>query len=87
MLVTRMRPILFAKHVSFAGDSLVDRSEAYCHPHFRDTGNDGRRGVTFEEYDMPGLKTVDGIATTLGGRAAWFKDTEGNTIGLIRLRS
>ncbi len=34
---------------------------------------------------MPGLKTVDGIATTPGGRAAWFKDTEGNTIGLIQL--
>jgi len=43
------------------------------------------RGVTFEEYDMPGLKTVDGIATTPGGRAAWFEDTEGNTIGLIQL--
>ncbi len=45
------------------------------------------RGVTFEEYDMPGLKTVGGIADTGGGRAAWFKDTEGNTIGLIQLRS
>jgi len=43
------------------------------------------RGVTFEEYDMPGLKTVDGIATTPAGRAAWFKDTESNTIGLIQL--
>jgi predicted enzyme related to lactoylglutathione lyase len=43
------------------------------------------RGVTFEDYDMPGLKTVDGIATTPGGMAAWFKDTEGNTIGLIQL--
>jgi predicted enzyme related to lactoylglutathione lyase len=43
------------------------------------------RGIAFEEYDMPGLKTVDGIATTPGGKAAWFKDTEGNTIGLIQL--
>jgi len=34
---------------------------------------------------MPGLKTVDGIATTPAGRAAWFKDTEDNTIGLIQL--
>lgn len=23
---------------------------------------------------------------TSGGRAAWFKDTEGNTIGIIQLR-
>ena len=44
------------------------------------------RGVTFEEYDMPGFKTAGGIAETAGGRAAWFKDTEGNTIGLIQLR-
>ena len=38
------------------------------------------RGVVFEEYDLPGLKTVDGIADIGGGSAAWFKDTEGNTI-------
>ena len=38
------------------------------------------RGVTFEEYDFPGLKTENGIATTSEDRAAWFKDTEGNII-------
>ena len=44
------------------------------------------RGITFEEYDMPGLKTVDGIADIGNqGRAAWFKDTEGNTIGVVLL--
>ena len=42
------------------------------------------RGVVFEEYDMPGLKTVNGIATADGGKAAWFKDSEGNTLGLIQ---
>ena len=36
------------------------------------------RGVTFEEYDMPGMKTVNSIATAGGAKAAWFKDTEGN---------
>jgi predicted enzyme related to lactoylglutathione lyase len=44
------------------------------------------RGVAFEEYDFPGLKTVGGIAETPGGRAAWFKDTEGNIVGLVQLR-
>ncbi len=40
------------------------------------------RGVVFEEYDFPGLKTVDGIAT-IGGRAAgWFKDSEGNVLAI-----
>jgi len=45
-----------------------------------------KRGVVFEEYDMPGLKTVDGIAT-LGGRdAAWFKDSEGNILAIGQQR-
>ncbi len=41
------------------------------------------RGVVFEEYDFPGLKTVNGIADMGEGfRAAWFKDTEGNILAL-----
>lgn len=43
------------------------------------------RGVVFEEYDYPNLKTVEGIADTPAGRAAWFKDSEGNTLGLVQL--
>jgi catechol 2,3-dioxygenase-like lactoylglutathione lyase family enzyme len=48
------------------------------------------RGVTFEEYDLPGLRTVDGIAEIegnypskgIGERAAWFRDSEGNLLGI-----
>ena len=49
------------------------------------------RGVRFEEYDFPGLKTVDGIAEVAGNYpskggvgelAAWFKDSEGNLLGI-----
>ena len=40
------------------------------------------RGVTFEEYDMPGLKTVNGIAELEGERGSWFKDPEGNILSL-----
>ena len=41
------------------------------------------RGVKFEEYDLPGLKTENGIATYGEGmKAAWFKDSEGNTISV-----
>ena len=40
------------------------------------------KGVTFEEYDTPMLKTVDGIADIGGSKAAWLKDSEGNLIGL-----
>ena len=43
------------------------------------------RGVVFEEYDFPTLKTVGGIATTAGiGRSAWFKDPDGNTLALFQ---
>jgi hypothetical protein len=42
------------------------------------------RGIVFEEYDEPGVKTVNGIATGGGAKAAWFKDTEGNIMALIQ---
>jgi len=42
------------------------------------------RGVTFEEYDYPTLRTVDSIAQMAGFRAAWFKDSEGNIVGLVQ---
>jgi catechol 2,3-dioxygenase-like lactoylglutathione lyase family enzyme len=38
------------------------------------------RGVVFEEYDLPGLKTENGVAFVGTERSAWFTDTEGNTI-------
>jgi catechol 2,3-dioxygenase-like lactoylglutathione lyase family enzyme len=43
------------------------------------------RGVVFEEYDYPTLKTVDSIATVGPTRSAWFRDSEGNIIGVVRL--
>jgi len=43
-----------------------------------------KRGVTFEDYDFPGMKTKDGIMTAHDSKAAWFKDTEGNTMALVQ---
>ena len=49
------------------------------------------RGVVFEEYDLPGLRTVDGIATIAGNhpskggvgeKGAWFRESEGNLLGI-----
>lgn len=41
-------------------------------------------GVSFEDYDLPGLRTMDGIADMGdGGQGAWFKDPGGNIIGLF----
>jgi predicted enzyme related to lactoylglutathione lyase len=43
------------------------------------------RGVKFEEYDFPGLKTVNGIATMGSGTSAWFKDSEGNILAITQM--
>jgi catechol 2,3-dioxygenase-like lactoylglutathione lyase family enzyme len=40
------------------------------------------RGVTFEEYDLPDLKTENGIASIGDVRAAWCKDPDGNIIAI-----
>ncbi|GAA2037986.1 glyoxalase/bleomycin resistance/dioxygenase family protein [Terrabacter terrae] len=39
------------------------------------------KGVTLETYDMPGVEWDDGIANMAEmGKAAWFKDSEGNIL-------
>jgi hypothetical protein len=43
------------------------------------------RGLSFVEYDYPNLKTVDGIADLGYAKAAWFKDSEGNLLGIAQL--
>jgi len=45
------------------------------------------RGVTVEEYDEPGLKTVDGIADVGFALSAWLIDPHGNSIGLLQFKS
>ena len=40
------------------------------------------RGVVFEDYDFPGLKTENGVATADWGKAAWFLDSEDNIINI-----
>lgn len=41
-------------------------------------------GVTFEEYDLPGIKTENGIASLGGWKGAWFKDSEGNILAITQ---
>jgi predicted enzyme related to lactoylglutathione lyase len=43
------------------------------------------RGVHFEDYDFPGLKTNHGIADLGYEKAAWFRDSEGNLLALGQL--
>ena len=43
------------------------------------------QGVRFEDYNLPKVKTVDGVATMGDHKAAWFKDPSGNVICLHQL--
>jgi len=43
-----------------------------------------QRGVTFEDYDLPGLKTVNGLAEFGPVKNAWAKDSEGNILGFVQ---
>jgi catechol-2,3-dioxygenase len=43
-------------------------------------------GVVFEDFDLPGLKTVNGVVEREGDKGAWFKDLDGNYIGLVQMK-
>jgi hypothetical protein len=52
-----------------------------------------KRGVVFEEYDLSGLKTINGIAEVsgnypssrgIGERGSWFRDSEGSLLAVGR---
>ncbi len=73
LLVYARREVTKAEHtqVAFTVDNLEATVEELK-----------KNGVTFEEYDFPGLKTVNSIATMAGEKSAWLKDPEGNIIGI-----
>jgi hypothetical protein len=50
----------------------------------REVGELKKRGVAFEEYDMPDMKGENSIYTGGGAKAAWFKDSEGNILAVIQ---
>lgn len=43
------------------------------------------RGVVFEDYDLPDVKTVNGIADLGPDRSAWFRDPDGNLLNISQL--
>jgi catechol 2,3-dioxygenase-like lactoylglutathione lyase family enzyme len=75
---------IFQLYPTSAAGSARHTLGGFVVPDLRATVNELRaRGVEFEEYDFPGLKTVDGIAELEGVElAAWFKDSEGNILAV-----
>ena len=68
------------------GDHVIaDLQKRNVHPDSIHAVVDGlkRNGVVFEEYDLPGMKTEDGVATMGDTRAAWLKDQDGNILEIV----
>ena len=43
-------------------------------------------GIVFEDFDLPYLKTVNGVMEMPEGRAAWFKDLDGNYLVITEMK-
>jgi hypothetical protein len=43
------------------------------------------RGVVFEDFDTPGLETVNGVAIADDMKTAWFRDSEGNFLCISQM--
>jgi predicted enzyme related to lactoylglutathione lyase len=67
-----------------AGTSLASQAFWSVEDVEREVAELKSRGVKFEEYDEPGMKTVNGILNAGGAKAAWFKDSEGNTMAIVQ---
>jgi catechol 2,3-dioxygenase-like lactoylglutathione lyase family enzyme len=55
-----------------------------CPDLLADMAEMGKRGVAFLDYDLPGLKTHNGIAQWGEVKNAWAKDSEGNILGFVQ---
>ncbi len=44
------------------------------------------KGVVFEDVEIPGMETVNGITTMGDIKAAWFKDTGGNILAVTNMQ-
>jgi hypothetical protein len=44
------------------------------------------RGVEIQEYDMPGLKTINGVADVGFAVMAWIVDPHGNALAMLQLK-
>ncbi len=43
------------------------------------------RGIKFEDFDVPGARTTNGVGTSKAAKMAWFKDTEGNWLSILQM--
>lgn len=69
-----------SEYAGTAGHTLISFASADL---AQDMAELRARGVVFLDYDLPGLKTTDGIAEFGPVRNAWARDSEGNILGFV----
>jgi catechol-2,3-dioxygenase len=74
--------VVLVYETSFAGTAQNTAFNLVTDNLDRDVTELRTHGVVFHDYDLPGLKTVDGIADLGGERSAWFSDSEGNIMAI-----
>jgi catechol 2,3-dioxygenase-like lactoylglutathione lyase family enzyme len=78
---------VFMYHTTNAGPSMASQAFWQVNDVEAEVAELKARGVVFEEYDTPGMKMKNSIATGGGAKTAWFKDSEGNIMAVSqRLR-
>lgn len=69
---------------AFAGTNLATAAGWQVSDFDSVVGELRERGVKLEDYDLGEIKTVDGVLELPdGAKAAWFKDPEGNILGIF----
>lgn len=74
---------VFLYPTEFAGTAKHTLYSFACTDLLADMAAMRTKGVVFEEYDLPGLKTEDGVVTFGTVKNAWAKDSEGNILGFV----
>ena len=75
---------LLVYETQFAGTAQNTSFGLFTDDLDRDMAALREKGVTFNEYDLPGLKTENGVVDLDGERGAWFNDSEGNIISIAQ---
>lgn len=75
---------VFLYRSEFAGTAQHTLLSFKCDEVVADMAALRSKGVSFEDYDLPGLKTVDGLADFGQVKNAWAKDSEGNILGFVQ---
>lgn len=76
-----------------SGDNAGTNKATYASWMVKDLGSTmddlKSKGIKFEEYDQPGLKTENGVASweehDRHMKAAWFKDPDGNILNIMEM--